>query len=181
MIHLNSEPHLPQSHNISYIWPIIWKAVQICCISYTVGVTCGSKRFICTSVLKVNVSDRLLRQNTLYRCRGGWILSDVGQRKTCRTTSAGRCLSTRHHLFRWSCERRRFSTRFPHSDILVMKCYNFQFAGLMPRVEHTPWRERNKVITRSWNTVTLRIPDGWFYSWMISLSPGIVLKDQLMN
>lgn len=41
---------------------------------------------------EVNVSNRLLRQNTLHRCRGGWMLSDVRRRKTCRTTSAGRCL-----------------------------------------------------------------------------------------
>lgn len=49
MIHLNSEPHLPQSQNLSYIWPIIWNAVQICCISNTFGVT---ERFIFASVLR---------------------------------------------------------------------------------------------------------------------------------
>lgn len=40
------------------------------------------ERFIFTSVLKVNVSSHLFRQNVRHRCRGGWMFSDVTWRKT---------------------------------------------------------------------------------------------------
>lgn len=141
------------------------------------------KGLIFTSALKVNVSDRLLRQNVLHRCRGGWIFSDVGRRKTCRTTSAGRCLSTQHHLFRWSCEHRRFATHFPHSDILVF----WREAGSRERemlisicwVNAKSWTHSLESGTKlSVDSMQLKysrfekhipVPGGWFHSWMISL------------
>lgn len=124
--------------------------------------------------IKGKWSMRLLWQNVPHRCRGGWLLCDVSRRKTCGMMSTGRCLSTPHHLFRWSCRAQAF-----HHTLLTppcvgslkrgcfvwaVRCHYSRLAQLTLRVDHAGRRgEQNYLLAQRWNTgaLTKRVCPWW--------------------